>query len=162
MGNLILNAKAPGQPYLQLSNGAMSVLITTLVLSGSDLAATSWQQACITWLAEHDQAVFGLGVVGFDVDEIAWTEAEFAQQHTFVLRVIERAIHKHRWSVLDYDPPFVQADLQDLRQIIQQYQRSFIDCEKDWSWYAAPDRFIKCPRHQVYMHAHGCVICNDT
>lgn len=90
MANQITNEQAPTQPVVQLSNGGMSVLMSTLVLSGSDLAATPWEQACVTWLAEHDQAVFGLGVVGFDLAELAWTHADFEQQHAFVLRMDDR------------------------------------------------------------------------
>lgn len=139
----------------------MSVLISTLVLSGSDLAVTGWQQACITWLAEHDQAVFGVGSVDFDIDDIAWTAADFDQQQAFVLQVIDRAIEKHRWNVLGYDPPLTQAHLQTLKHLTQQYERSFIDADKDWLWKVTPDRFVKCPHHQVYQHVQGCVICND-
>lgn len=161
MANLITNRNAPNSPTVQVSNGGMAVLISVLLLSGSDLATTAWEQTLMTWLAEHDQGVFGLGMVGFDIDEIAWQPQQFLHQRAFVLRMIDRAIVRHRWEVLGYDPPFVHEYLQVLRQQVEQYPADGRALAKQWQWRAEPTGFSKCPVHQVYMHAHGCAICND-
>jgi hypothetical protein len=116
---------------------------------------------CVTWLAQRDQSVFGLGMVGFDIDDLAWSQVGFAKQHTFVLQMIDGAANKQRWDVLDYDPPFVQANLHILRRLVEQYSVDYVQADKAWQWWAQPEQFVKCPRHQVYMHAYGCVICND-
>jgi hypothetical protein len=161
VGNMITNLKAPDQPYLQISNGGMSVLIATLVLSGSDRAVSPWEQACVTWLAQRDQSVFGAGMVGFDIDDLAWSRVTFAKQHAFVLQMIDGATNKQRWDVLDYDPPFAQADLYAFHRLVEQYRVDYVEADKEWQWWAQPEQFVKCPQHQVYMHASGCVICND-
>ena len=162
MGNLITNNKAPGEPYLKLSNGSTAVLISVLLLSGSDMARDDWERSLVTWLGEHDQSIFGRGVVGFDLDQIAWESGRFAEQQAFVLAIIDRAIERHRWELLDYDPPFVQDQLRVLRSLVEQYQVEFVEGLRQWNWRARPERFEKCPIHQVYMHAYGCAICNDS
>jgi hypothetical protein len=161
MGNLITNRKASDQTSLQLSNGAMSVLLSTLALSGSDMAVTPWEIECVTWLAQRDQSIFGLGLVGFDIDDLAWRRDDFDAQHAFVLTMIDRAASRRRWDVLDYDPPFAEAQLRALHQMVSQYQLSFVEPDTAWDWWAQPEQYTKCPHHQVYLHAYGCVICND-
>ena len=39
----------------------------------------------MVWLAEHDQEVFGSGMVGFDLDDIGWEAEQFRVQQGFVL-----------------------------------------------------------------------------
>jgi hypothetical protein len=70
MSNWICNEKANNE--LELSNGATDVLASVLILAGSDIVTTRWEQELVTWISEHDQSVFGSEVVGFDIDRIAW------------------------------------------------------------------------------------------
>jgi hypothetical protein len=163
MANVFSNRKAPGQPLLDLSNTATGVLIETLALSGSDLASSPWERACLMWLAHHDQAIWGHGIVGFDVDEMAWSRTEFAAQHAFVLRVIERTMQRHRWELLGYDPPRALDYLAGFQRVVEAYQVDVVEDGKDWQWewWIKPILTLRCPRHGVYQHAHGCVVCNN-
>ncbi len=165
MGNLITNEKAGDDCYLKLSNGATSVLISVLVLSGSDLATSRssiWEKQLITWLAEKDQDIFGIGVVGFDLADIAWQTENFAAQKAFLLGVIDLALTRHRWQILDYDPPHALDYLQNFRKLVERYLPEMVVPNQTWDWWAEPEGFPKCPIHDVYMHAQGCVICHDT
>lgn len=146
---------------MKLSNGSTSVLLSVLLLSGSALAQSPWEKELITWLAEHDQDVFGLGVVGFDLDEIAWDSQNFAIQKDFFLRIIDLALSRHGWERLTYDPPFVADQLRVLRRLVEIYCQEFVEPSRGWDWKLRPSEFIKCPLHQVYMHSAGCLICND-
>src|SRR5262245_51957100 len=76
MANRIENTRAGSEP-LRLSNGATDVLLSILLLAGSDLATSDWEKSLVVWLAEHDQSVVGGGCVDFDLDEIAWTSTDF-------------------------------------------------------------------------------------
>lgn len=135
-----------------------------LLLAGSDLAQSHWEKELITWIGNHDQGIYGLGIVGFDIDQIAWQVSEFEPQKTFLLRVIDTARQRHRWDVLDYDPPYVADHLLEFRKLVSAYNAEMVDSDKNWDWFAEPDphaEFVKCPQHQVYEHVNGCAICND-
>ncbi len=159
MGNLITNEKT-GE-YLQLSNAGTSVLMSVLLLAGSDVAATPWELDFVAWLADHDQNLLGLGMSGFDINDIAWTKSDFIEQKRFVLRVIHKAMKRHRWEALPYEPPFVLESLTKLRDMIDHYQVTHVGSEKPWSIEFKPEEPLKCPVHQIYEHALGCFICLD-
>ena len=76
----------------------------------------------MVWLAEHDQEVFGSGMVGFDLDDIGWEAEQFRVQQGFVLRMIDLALQMHRWDELSYDPPFTAAHLRALRLLVADYR----------------------------------------
>jgi hypothetical protein len=45
----------------RMSNGNTDVLLSVLLLAGSDLAETGWEVALMVRLAEHDHTVRGCG-----------------------------------------------------------------------------------------------------
>lgn len=161
MANLITCERADGSPYLQLSNGSMAVLISVLLLAGSDLASSDWERELVVWLAEHDQGIYGRGVVGFDLDEIAWSPDQLAAQRAFLVRVIDLALAHHRWEILGYDPPFVAEQLLRLREMVEQYPAAIVAAGREWQWHGGPPTGERCPHHAVFLHTHGCAICND-
>lgn len=161
MGNLITSSRRGADHELQLSNGSTSVLFSVLLLSGSQLAESVWEQELMTWLAEHDQEVFGSGMVGFDLDDIAWDVERFGVQQQFVLRMIDLALHKHRWNELGYDPPFVAAQLGALRTLVADFRPDAHASASSWSWRSPPERLIMCGQHRVFVHDHGCLLCHD-
>ena len=159
MGNLISNERT-GE-YLQLTDGATTVLFSVLLLSGSDVAQTKWEQDFVAWLAEHDHTILGPGMVGFDINDIAWTQEEFSEQKRFVLKVIHKAMKKHRWEALPYEPPFVLESLTKLRDMVDHYQQSAARRDKAWQMEYQLEPPRKCPQHAIYEHSQGCFICRD-
>jgi hypothetical protein len=162
MANRITNVKSGAEIGLRMSNGGTFVLVSVLLLAGSDLAESRWEKDFVAWIAEKDQSFLGLGVVGFDLDEIAWSRENFAAEKQFVLAVIDKALERHRWSQLNYDPPFVADHLKELRALVEQYQPDFVEAGKTWQFFAKLDQFTKCPVHQVFVHSHGCHICSHS
>jgi len=159
MANLISNEAAGlGLP---LSNGATDVLLSVLVLAGSDLALTTWEQELVTWLAEHDQTILGIGMVSFDVHEIAWTCDRFDDEKAFLLKTIDQALTRHRWDALGYDPPYAHQYLSTFRTLVQAVELESIRPDSTWEWLQRPEAMVKCSRHEVYVHASGCLLCND-
>ncbi len=163
MANVVSNKKANPENFLQLSNGGMSVLIDILSLVGTRLANSYWEKECITWITTHDQGVFGLGMVGFDIDDIAWSIdcEEFEQQKSFLLEVIARANSKGDWHLLDYEPPYASEYLSKLEKLIKSYKCQHVK-EKQWDDSLFPDIIGEtCPKHGVFLHIEGCVLCNN-
>lgn len=149
---------------LRLSNGATSALLDLLVLSGSALASTEWQRSCVVWLAEHDQGVMGLGIVGFDLDELAWTPAGFADEHPFLSRVVDAALDGVGWGVLDWVPGDPNREhLRGFRQLVEAVTPPV--AAAGWSFRAPPPAgWPRCSRHGALRHGlcdHGCIVCND-
>lgn len=135
--------------------------MSVLLLSGSGLAASVWEREFMAWLAEQDQEVFGAGMVGFDLDEIAWDPAGFDVQQRFVLGVIDLALQRHRWDELGYHPPFAAAQLDALRTLVAEFRPDADATAGTWSWRSPPERLIMCERHRVYVHDHGCLLCHE-
>ena len=86
--------------HIQFSNGSTSVLLSTLLLAGSDTAESEWEIKLMQFLAGRDQNVFGFGMVGFDLGDIGWERERFDEQRAFVLQVADLALDRHRWDAL--------------------------------------------------------------
>ena len=85
-----------------------------------------------------------------------------SRQKDFLLRVIDVAATKHRWSVLDYKPPFAQEHLSQFRGLVEAYSVDYVVDGQTWTrQIGRPEDFVKCPIHAVYMHEDGCTICHD-
>ena len=163
MANVVSNNKVDPENFLQLSNGGMSVLIDVLSLAGTSLANSNWEKECITWIATHDQGVFGLGMVGFDIDDIAWSIdcEEFERQKSFLLKVFARAHSKEDWHILDYEPPYACEYLPKLGKLLESYKCQNVEM-KEWDDKLFPDIIGEtCSKHGVFLHIGGCVLCND-
>lgn len=80
-----------------VSNGWTSVLYSTLLISGSEIAKTEWEKLFMIWLAEHDQGIIGSGMVGIDFDNIFWSGSEFEKQKEFVAGIAQSAINEKSW-----------------------------------------------------------------
>ena len=107
-------------------------------------------------------SIFGLGVVGFDLEDIAWTREGFAAEKAFVLRMIDAARARHRWDALGYDPPFAEGQLGELRALVEGFTAEHVLEHDDWSWrFDETQAAGKCARHAVYLHGAGCLLCND-
>jgi hypothetical protein len=127
-----------------------------LLVTGASAKETStvWQNEFIVWLAGHDQNIFGVGWggwVGFDVDEIAWEQDRFDEQKAFVLKVIDTALRRHRWEILDYDPPYVHLQLGLFRTLIEKYAIDMVQLAKPWAWWGGEQGpMTMCPKHEIY------------
>lgn len=162
MANLITHERS--DRYLQLSNGSTSALLTLLVIAGSAIAATDWERTATVWLAEHDQSVFGIGMVGFDLDELAFTREGFAAERDFLLRMVDAALAGEGWATLAWTPGDLNRDdLRQLRALIEGLTEP--DAPKPWDFRVpVPEGWPRCARHQALLHGlgpPGCIVCND-
>ena len=112
--------------FHNVNNSWTSVLYSTLLISGSELAKTEWEKLFMIWLAEHDQAHIGLGFVGIDFDDIHWTKENFDEQKTFVIDIAKIAISNKSWNKLDYHP-----DEKILTSVLQLWIEIFSDATTD-------------------------------
>ena len=87
-----------------ISNGFTSSFISVIALSGTHLSTTIREKEITMWFAEHDYAVCGLGTYGFDITDIPWTIKGFDIEKEFILNVIDKALKKTGWMLLDFQP----------------------------------------------------------
>lgn len=170
MGNIVRLHEQHTAPdeVLNMNNVGTAVFISVLTLAGSALAQTQRDKEFVIWLAEHDQAVIGLGTVGFDISEMPWTQTNFEAEKHFLIRVIEAAQAKTGWNLLDYQPGGkLLSHLATFHHLVSQVTLGYVDPAHYHRWldvapeYAVPAGYPRCPQHQVLLHWHGCVICND-
>lgn len=163
MGNRLTYRRRPDLEDCKMSNGLTSVFVAVLSLAASALARDDEERELAVWIASHDQNIFGSGVVGFDVGEMPWNRETFEAQRLFLLRAIDAAKAKTEWDKLGYEP---SVDM--VLDRLDRFQRMIaaFDCEhaspRGAGWhFERTARFERCPIHGIYLHSHGCVICND-
>ena len=154
-----------------MSNGATSVFISVLVISGSRIARTDREKELITWIACRDQTFRGGGTVGFSICDMPWSYNGFEQEKQFMLYVIMGALQKVGWDLLEYTPneEFAFMFLDKFYCLISKFEKELIskDGQEKWnkifneSEYYLPANYHKCKKHNVFLHWYGCVICND-
>jgi hypothetical protein len=162
MGNSIRYDARPDLAEAEMSNGLTSVVISVLCLGAASVATDDREREIATWLGSRDQGVFGLGMVGFDLEQMPWSQASFEVERAFVLRAIDAAKAKTGWDRLDYPPheESVFASLDKFRSLAAAFVPEHIRAETGWLG-DRPERWETCATHGVFVHAHGCAICND-
>lgn len=168
MGNCITFDKKNMDSYC--SNGCMSVLMTVIGLSGSELAQTDPEKNLIVWLMEKDQNAVGIGTVGFDITEMPWEKEYFEEQKRFMLQTLESVLNKVGWNTLSYEPniEIIESRVKELKKMFLQIQLQDMDSKATQDWLNAATAsdpintgYPKCKRHNIYLSLFGCIACND-
>lgn len=154
---------------LRLSNGLTNVFLNVLILSGSRLAVSDHERRLIVWFAEKDQSKCGMGTVGFDLGEMPWDPAHFAESKAFMLNVIRAAEDKLGWETLDYSPnEMLLPALRQFFEMMSSFTAADIIPGALEEWLASADDndpilcgFPKCGKHDALLGCYGCQICNN-
>ena len=153
---------------LKMSNGGTAAFINVLCLSGGRIAKTESQKRLMVFLAEKNQSVFGLGVVGFDIVEMPWSRDSFDEDKTFMLNVVDGARRKLGWETLDYCPDEERMlfYLDKFEKLIERMTKDDIAESALTEWLDEADEndpvrcgFPKCPKHDAYVSSFGCQVC---
>ena len=163
MANWISNSRNPDSTDVDMSNGATDAIIAVLCLAGADIATTDWERSLMQWIAARDQSVLGRGCAFFDIADFGWTTEDFTNQHAFVLSVMDRALTHHGWDSLSYSPntEIIDGMLSRIRQLVTEFHvEHCTNSALEWPL-DPPETETRCEPHGVFMHAHGCPICND-
>ncbi|MHA7966780.1 hypothetical protein ACX93W_21955 [Paenibacillus sp. CAU 1782] len=155
-----------------MSNGLTAVFIEVLAISGSILAKTNREKELVIWLAQRDQSAVGIGTVGFELDEMPWTEECFESEKKFMLSIASEAIHELGWKKLSYEPrkDWVISCLEKFRLMIQVFEKEYVNMDSYLEWTeieeddvnsTIPRGYPTCEKHAVYLSLFGCVLCNN-
>ena len=164
MANTVSYDRRPEIEPLEMSNGLTSVFVSTLSLAASRLARTAGEQVMAAWFGSRDQGVFGTGVVGFDIADMPWSADDFPGDRAFVLRAIAAAGARLGWEALGYEPraDWLTASLDHFARMAEAFSPEHIAGSEGRTWpWGRPEQSTRCPKHQVFQHVAGCVVCND-
>ncbi|MFI0216037.1 hypothetical protein [Streptomyces lydicus] len=160
MGNVFKG----GDQRLDLSNSGTEVFVDVLTLAVSDLAEDPWDYRFAALLTLQDQSVMGRGAVGFDLEDIDWgaTPHERARAKGFVLRVVARALSRHRWNELGYRPPHAEDSLRRFLAMVESFTPP--GRARPGGGFPGPDDAARasCVRHRVLTALplwDGCLFC---
>lgn len=164
MANIISNDQVKEGDYLQMSNGLTSVFIDTICLAGSDIAQQVYQKDLMIWFAQRDPQLMGSGLIGFDIADIIWKKEIFPAQKAFLLTVLESAAEKKHWDKLGYSPreDWAIQSLQEFKRMLTEFEVTHIDEEEQESIIPFDKKYVTCPKHHIFLHVQGCVICNNS
>lgn len=144
---------------LDLSNGGTDVFFDVMTLASCALADTVWRQNLGLLFADGQRA--NRGFASFALDELPWTE-DGPEEHRFLLAVIDKALTRHRWDLLSYDPPYAQGYLETYRTMVQSFTPVRGGSIGLGGWLTAPkaDFVRRCPKHDIFRGRHGCRFCD--
>lgn len=147
-----------------VSNGGTDVLLGVLAMAGTPIARTPQEVRLVVWIASQDQALIGRGVAGFDAADLPWEAATFDADKAFLQVVIAAARRRVGWDRLDYVPPpdRVEANLARFAAALAALEPADVAWsdprEPILGW---PAEIRRCPTHDAFEHAAGCMLCND-
>ncbi|MGW6023486.1 hypothetical protein [Streptomyces sp. NPDC055099] len=165
-GDPVGNVFGGATKSLCLSNGGTEVFVNVLMLAVSDLADDEWDYRFASLLSLQDQNVMGRGAVGFDLRDIAWgtTERERVRSKDFVVRATALALSGHRWSELDYEPPFACDYLRQFKAMVESFEPTE-EVRGAGGFPEVDERAVaSCALHRVLSalpYWEGCFLCTQ-
>ncbi|MEV6472108.1 hypothetical protein [Streptomyces sp. NPDC051657] len=150
--------------HLEMSNGGTAVFVDVLMLAVSALAREPWHFRFAALLTLQDQSVMGRGAVGFDLAELDWgdTPQEGAEAKSFLLRVLDLALTRHRWEELTYEPPYAEKYLRTYRAMVEAVAPMTARADAEVLPGPQDAALASCVRHRVLdalPYWSGCVFC---
>lgn len=163
MANIISSDSVNEELYIQMNNGLTAVFVDVICLAGSEIAQEIYQKDFMIWFAQRDYKLWGLGIIGFDLVNILWEKEIFQAQKNFILEVLDRALKKINWNLLSYAPreDWVLDCIERFQQMIEAFDETHLDKANPYELISFEKQYEKCPKHQVFLHIEGCVICNN-
>ncbi|WP_406189764.1 hypothetical protein OH791_25375 [Streptomyces anulatus] len=152
--------------YLEMTNGGTAVFVDVLMLAVSALAHDPWDFRFAALLTLQDQNVMGRGVVGFDLADLDWgdTPQERAAAKSFLLRVLDLALSRHRWEELSYEPPRAEGYLRMYRSMVEEFDPATAKAGAHVLPGPQDAARASCVRHRVLGALpfwEACVFCTD-
>lgn len=151
-----------------MSNSLTHSIYMTMMVEGAKIARTRWEKAFLIWLADQNQSVVGLGIVGFDVCELGWIKEDFVAQKQFLLQLLENVQANKTYAQHpiylkeEFGEPRIAAIHSILAPLqvedVSEHPRSYFSSQK-------AGKVEQCPIHEVYMNnldeeqKYRCLLC---
>ncbi|XVQ10067.1 hypothetical protein ACQP1W_47395 [Spirillospora sp. CA-255316] len=162
MGNrFTVHGTQADEDDLYLTNGGTDVFFDVLTLAGSAIAASPWERNLVLFFADGHRHSRGLD--GFDLSALPWT-ADWPAEKAFLLALLAKAMTRHGWHLLTYDPPYALDYLRRYRAMVDGLAAP-VPVRRPWrlgDWRVPPPaEFLeRCPAHGIYQGQLGCRCCD--
>lgn len=158
----------PGE-CISWANGLTTVLLARIAVAAAELCVTPWQGEFAKWVATVDQNRGPLGCVGFDLSDIPWGESEqvYEANKRFVVDACVHAASNEVALRLPYYPnpdreEYHSESLRTFALMVQHFDRTLWNEPRPAMWgYLFPPTDELCPRHGLFRHGQGCMVCMD-
>ncbi len=160
MGNQIARSATEREPVVQISNGGAAVLFDLLALAACASARSAWEKGFALFCCDSTRV--GLGMDGFDLDELPFSAESWRVERDFVLRTLAEAAKEFRGDVLDYVPTQMDRAFAELEALVAGHEPHFPLRPPVWRW---PETLITeqlqlCGEHPVFVGRFGvCRFC---
>ncbi|MEY9889069.1 hypothetical protein ABIA31_002717 [Catenulispora sp. MAP5-51] len=161
------NTFTGGAHEISLSNGNTSAFIDVMMLAASATVTTEWGYRFAGRIALSDQNVFGLGMVGFALEDFDWGKPgeDAAANKDLVLDTLALAASRYRWDDLDYSPPLIGDVLRRFQAMVEDFDTDTAAAEPDGDCFPGPEDVVarSCLRHRVLaplVANPDCVFCD--
>jgi hypothetical protein len=167
MANTLSFAGQTAIPSIQMSNGLTSAFIGVLAIATAAQAVSDRHKQLAAWIASRDQEVMGSGAVGFDICDMPWESKSFATDVLFLRQCVQAANTKSHWEKSGYAPreDTLLGCLACFDKMLDTITLHHVQDHKPYGFFSGGPAvlpFTLCPQHAVYLHAQGCVICNES
>ena len=166
MANTIVGPPDPGELRVRMSNGVTSSVVANVAIVASARARTPGEIALACAIGAADQSVFGIGCVGFDVRDLPWSReriGDFEREKAFLIGAVRGAAAGEAAEALARPPnlEFISPCLVDFEHLLDTLSLDGV-AGRETDVPLLPDSpGERCARHGVYLHARGCVVCNE-
>jgi hypothetical protein len=123
MGCVFSNAKMGHE--VAVPRPVASRAIAAVATAAAEDAGDRWQRELAAWLAEQARAL-STGAPGFDVGDLAWSPANFADQQKFALDAIAVASAEASGDL--------KVALDRLSALIAGHDRTWVQVGRRWAW----------------------------
>jgi len=168
MGNSIVNSVT--KQIVGFSNSVTDCLYCGILIEGSVIAVNNWEKRFMTYLADKNQNVVGLGIVGIDLIDLEWSKLYFKEQKDFLLKIVHdsRINKSYNKYVFQLKEDIGNRMLNDIENLIIELNENQIS-ENSFRFYSEPpeSEFEMCNIHGVYMNylnvdrKHRCLLCSN-
>jgi len=168
MGNHVVNSVT--KQIVSFSNSVTDCLYSGILIEGSKLATSNWQKRLMIYVADKNQNVVGLGIVGIDLTKLEWNKSEFKEQKDFLLKIVQtsRINKSYNKYVFQLKEEIGNRKLIEIENLISDLSVKDI-VEDKFFFYSEPSEFAneQCEKHKVYMNnlevdrKYRCLICSN-
>ena len=160
MANQFARSLHQPEPRVHVSNAGTSVLFDLLAVAACASAGSDWEKSFALFCCDSTRV--GMGMDGFDLDELPFSPESWPEQRAFVLRALAEAATQFRGDELDVAPTPMDRSLAELTALVASYEPSFPPRPPVWRWpeVLKSEELRQCAEHHVFVGRFGeCRFC---
>lgn len=154
---------------VNFANWLTKPLYCGLLIEGSLLAQSNWEKRMMVYLAEKNQKLVGLGIVGINLSELEWEASTFNKQKEFLTKTVKSSIRNQSYNKYHFklDVELAEQKLNEILELIENLKFEDTSDVKFSYFFEPPDLIDQiCGKHKTYLNYFDvpnidkCLICS--